>query len=59
MKQLFSLREGILAEESGQDTVEYLIMATVVLGLGLIILLVLRPLLQRRSQQLDARWPNP
>lgn len=59
MKNRLSLRNGILADESGQDTVEYLIMATVVLGLGLIIYFALRNVLNKRSSQIDSKWPNP
>ena len=52
------LAQGILAEQSGQDTIEYVIMATIVLGLGILVYLVLQRVLTNKSNDIESKWPQ-
>ena len=57
MKNLSFLRKGILADQSAQDTIEYVIMATIVLGLGIIVYAILRSVMTNKSQDINNKWP--
>ncbi len=57
MKNLSFLRNGILADQSAQDTIEYVIMATIVLGLGIIVYAILRSVMTNKSQDINNKWP--
>jgi F0F1-type ATP synthase assembly protein I len=51
------LRKGILADQSAQDTIEYVIMATIVLGLGIIVYAILRSVMSTKSNDINSKWP--
>lgn len=57
MKHLSFLRKGILADQSAQDTIEYVIMATIVLGLGIIVYAILRSVMTNKSNDIESKWP--
>lgn len=54
----FSLTEGILADQSGQDTIEYILVAMMILGVAAVLLNVLTPLMRQKAALIQTSWPK-
>lgn len=50
--------QGILANQSGQDTIEYILVAMMVLGFAAILLNVLTPLMRSKTSLIQTTWPK-
>ncbi len=54
----FSLTEGILGDQSGQDTIEYILVAMMILGVAAVLLNVLTPLMRSKTALIQTTWPK-
>lgn len=57
-KLVSSIEKGILSDQSGQDTLEYVAMGLIAILLGALILSILRPLVNDKTQLIADSWPS-
>ena len=52
------MNTGIFANDSAQDTIEYVAMGMIAILVGVAVLGILQPLLTQKTEAIGAAWPG-